>query len=148
MIKKLEKQGYIKEYTMIPDFSKLGYRILALIFVKLKKTLSPEEAEKARQITIESLSKSSFGIVMLERGIGLGYDGVIMAYYPDYASYVKHRNTIKAYPFIELSEADAFLINLNDKVHYRPLTLSHLAKVLLPPAKENKSQRAIAGTAP
>lgn len=72
LIKKLEKEGYIKEYTMIPDFRKLGYELMALIFIKLKNTLSSEEAEKAREITQESLSKSAFGIVMLERGIGLG----------------------------------------------------------------------------
>jgi DNA-binding Lrp family transcriptional regulator len=139
MIRRLEKEGVIKEYTMIPDFSRLGYRILVLIFVKLKKTLSPEETEKARQIIIENLSKSVFGIVMLERGIGLGYDGVIMAYFPDYASYVKYRNIIKAYPFVEVSGIDALLINLNDKLRYRPLTFSYLAKSLLPQIKEKKS---------
>ncbi|HVP41175.1 MAG TPA: winged helix-turn-helix transcriptional regulator [Candidatus Krumholzibacteriaceae bacterium] len=139
MIRRLEKEGVIKEYTMIPDFSRLGYRILALIFAKLKKTLSPEETEKARQIIIENLSKSVFGIVMLERGIGLGYDGVIMAYFPDYASYVKYRNIIKAYPFVEVSGIDALLINLNDKLRYRPLTFSYLAKSLLPQIKEKKS---------
>jgi DNA-binding Lrp family transcriptional regulator len=147
IISKLEKEGVIKEYTMIPDFSKLGYRILALIFVKLKKTLNPEETDKARQIIRENLSRSVFGIVMLERGIGLSYDGVIMAYFPDYASYVKYRNIIKAYPFVELSEIDALLINLNDQLRYRPLTFSYFAKSLLPPAKE-KSRHATEETAP
>jgi len=36
IIKKLEKEGYIEEYTMIPNFHKLGYEILALTFVKLR----------------------------------------------------------------------------------------------------------------
>ncbi len=36
-IKKLEKEGYIREYTMIPDFHKLGYEIAVLTFVRLKK---------------------------------------------------------------------------------------------------------------
>jgi DNA-binding Lrp family transcriptional regulator len=30
IIKKLEKEKIIEEYTMIPNFSKLGYKILAL----------------------------------------------------------------------------------------------------------------------
>jgi DNA-binding Lrp family transcriptional regulator len=32
MIKKLESEGTIKEYTMIPDFHKLGFEILAITF--------------------------------------------------------------------------------------------------------------------
>ena len=138
LINKLEKEGYIKEYTAIPDFCKLGFRILALIFVKLKKTLSPAEADEARRIVSEELGKSGFGIVMLERGIGLGFDGVIMAYYPDYANYVRHRNIIKSYPFVDISKIDALLINLSDRVRYRPLTFSYLASVVLALAKEKE----------
>jgi Lrp/AsnC family transcriptional regulator for asnA, asnC and gidA len=29
---KLEKEGIIKEYTMIPDFKRLGYQIMAVTF--------------------------------------------------------------------------------------------------------------------
>ena len=32
---KLEKEGYKKEYTIIPNFSKIGYNIITLNFVKL-----------------------------------------------------------------------------------------------------------------
>jgi DNA-binding Lrp family transcriptional regulator len=45
---RLEKEGYIKEYTTIPDFGKLGHHLLGLTFVKLKKMLDPVEIEKAR----------------------------------------------------------------------------------------------------
>lgn len=58
--------------------------------------------------------KNTFGVIMLKRGIGLGYDGVIIAFYSKYAFYVEHRNVIKEYPFMELSEADAFLISPNE----------------------------------
>ena len=37
MIKRLEKEGYIKEYTMIPDFHRLGYEIMALTFIQNEK---------------------------------------------------------------------------------------------------------------
>jgi DNA-binding Lrp family transcriptional regulator len=131
MVKKLEQEGYIKEYSMLPDFRKLGFELLALIFVKLRKSVTPEEAAKAREVARKDLAESTFGVVMLERGIGLGYDGVIIAYYKDYSSYVEHKNFIKKYPFVEFSESDAFLINLSDKVRYRPLTFSHLANTLL-----------------
>ena len=36
-IKKLEKEGYIREYTMIPDFSKLGYEIMGITSLRVEE---------------------------------------------------------------------------------------------------------------
>jgi DNA-binding Lrp family transcriptional regulator len=131
MIRKLEKDGIIREYTMIPDFQKLGYELLALTFVRLRSALGPEETEKARNITRQELEKSSFGVIMLERGIGLGYDGVLVGLYEDYAAYTQRRNRLKEYPFLEVADVEGFLISLDDEVRYRPLTMQALAKRLL-----------------
>jgi DNA-binding Lrp family transcriptional regulator len=128
MISRLQKEGVIREYTMIPDFNKLGYKILALTFVKLKKTLSQEELEKVREVTKQKVMKSSCAIVMLGRGLGLGYDGVIMAFYKDYSEHLEHVKALHRYPFSDLYGMESFLISLEDKVHYRPLTLSALAR--------------------
>jgi DNA-binding Lrp family transcriptional regulator len=127
---RLEKEVVIKEYTMIPDFRMIGYHLLGLTFVKLKRTLAPEEVEKARKRTQLALAKSSFGIVLLERGLGLGYDGVIIAYYRDYSDYTNHKKILRQYPFLEISDMEGFLISLDDDVHYRPLTLNSLATLL------------------
>ena len=128
MISRLQKEGVIREYTMIPDFKKLGYKILALTFVKLKKTLSQEELEKVREVTKQKVMESSYAIVMLERGLGLGYDGVIMAFYKDYSEHLEHVKVLHRYPFLDLYGMESFLISLEDKLHYRPLTLSALAR--------------------
>jgi DNA-binding Lrp family transcriptional regulator len=128
MISRLQKEGVIREYTMIPDFNKLGYKILALTFVKLKKTLSQEELEKVREVTKQKVMESSHAIVMLERGLGLGYDGVIMAFYKDYSEHLEHVKVLHRYPFLGLYGMESFLISLEDKLHYRPLTLSALAR--------------------
>jgi len=127
---RLEKEGVIKEYTVIPDFSKLGYEIMALTLVKLHASLKPEEVEKARMIAKESLTKSSFDVVMLERGVGLGYDGVIISYHQNYASYLDFINMLKQFDFLELRKIDSFLVNLNDDIHYRSLTFSCVANCL------------------
>jgi DNA-binding Lrp family transcriptional regulator len=42
----LEKEGVVKEYTMIPDFCKLGFSLILLIMFKFKlRPLSPEGVE-------------------------------------------------------------------------------------------------------
>jgi len=134
---KLEKGGYIKEYTMIPDFEKLGYEILAITFVKLSKNLEPEQIDDARRLAKEDLEKTPFAVVMLERGLGLKYDGVIVAFYEDYVAYSKHMDVLKQYSFLETSEIESFLISLKDTVRYRPLTFKSLAEHLLT-WKQNK----------
>jgi DNA-binding Lrp family transcriptional regulator len=124
LISKLEKEGFIKEYTMIPDFRKLGYELVALTFVRLRN-LTPEELEKARQRTRTDMETAPPEIVWFEKGMGAGSDGVLASFHKDYASYLKLRERMKAYPFIESSES--FLINLKGEIHYRPLTFSTLA---------------------
>ena len=131
MVKRLEAEGYIKEYTMIPDFRKLGYELVALTFLKLKGSLSHEETQKARETVKERIKESKFPIVMLERGMGLGYDGVLVSVYENYASYTEHMNLLRTYPFLELSRLESFMISLNDRVRYRPLTLALLAEHVL-----------------
>jgi DNA-binding Lrp family transcriptional regulator len=131
MVKRLETEGFIKEYTMMPDFRKLGYELIALTFLKLKGSLSHEETQKARETVKERIKESKFPIVMLERGMGLGYDGVLVSVYENYASYTEHMNLLRTYPFLELSHLESFMISLNDRVRYRPLTLALLAEHVL-----------------
>jgi len=52
-LRKLEKEGDTKEYTAIPRFSKLGMHLLGLTFIKLTKTLGPEQIGKVRETTRE-----------------------------------------------------------------------------------------------
>ena len=68
---------------------------------------------------------------MLERGIGLEYDGVNVSLHEDYASYLKLKNWLNQFAFLEMTRFDSFLVNLDDEVRYRPLTFSTLAKHLL-----------------
>jgi DNA-binding Lrp family transcriptional regulator len=138
IIKKLKKEGIVREYTMIPDFIKLGYKIMALTFCSLKE-LNPEEyevviAEINRDLCDEQLQK----IIMFERGLGLESTGVVISLHEDYSSYVEFIDKLKEYHFLETSKLGSFLISLDDKVRYRPLTLSTLANNLLQ-TKEKKN---------
>jgi len=132
---KLEKEGYVKEYTVIPDFRKMGYELLALTFVRLKVTLTPEELEKIRKFTSERLQKTQHDVIMVERGAGLGYDGVIVSLHKNYTSYNEFRYRLRQYPFFEPT-IENFLISLNDKIRHLPLTLKILAKHL--PTRKQK----------
>jgi len=134
---KLEKEGCIREYTMIPDFTKLGYKIMAITFA-LSRALEEEEAQKTQKILADSVKDKQFEFIMLERGDGLGYDGVVISLHENYASYLKVLEWLRQFDFLELKKINSFLINLEDSVRYRPLTFSTLAKLVRSQAERKK----------
>ena len=133
--RKLEKQGYIREYTVIPNFEKLGYELLAVTFVKLKKELTAEQVEKARKFSLEKARESTktgpFEGIMAERGMGLGFNGLFMSFHENYSSYVKFMMWLRTFPFFDASAVESFLIDLKSKIRYKPLTFSNLARHIL-----------------
>jgi DNA-binding Lrp family transcriptional regulator len=129
--RKLEQAGYIKEYTMIPDFSKLGYELMVLTFVIFKREMSVEEMQKLRQAARTRFSELDYhvDIIMFEKGMGLGYTGALISFHENYSSYLEFLNKLRQLGVLE--SAESFLINLSDNVHYRSLTFSTLANHIM-----------------
>ena len=130
--RRLEKEGYLREYTIIPDFNKVGFHLAAFILIRMKTNLTIEQVEKARQISMKDMiEKAPDEIVLFERGMGGGYDGIIVSFHKNYSDYIRIIERIKEYPFVDASATLSFLIDLNEKIHYRYFTFSTLAKYLL-----------------
>ena len=129
MIKRLEAEGVIKEYTMIPDFIELGYKIMAVTFCSLK--VSHEEYKEIIAAEKNLRGELSQKIIMFERGLGLESTGVIVSLHENYSSYVEFIDKLKEHPFLDVSRFRSFLTSLEDKVHIRPLTFSLLANHVL-----------------
>jgi DNA-binding Lrp family transcriptional regulator len=138
-IKRLEKEGYIREYTIIPDFSKLGFQILTLFLTKLKPQRTPDLTEQTRTKARENESKNPSPLVMAASGMGLGSDRVFVVLSEDYSAYSNQMNTIKQYPIVD-TQNNSFLIDLTDETHFMPFTFSHLAKYLEKRQKNQKSK--------
>jgi DNA-binding Lrp family transcriptional regulator len=131
-LERLVKRGMIREYTVIPDFQKLGYQLASITLVKMKSGLSPEDLEHARQISLKNMQeKAPLEIVLFERGMGDGYNGVLVSLHHSYTEYSKLKERMRSYPFLDHGATTSFLIDLNDDVHYRYLTFSTLAKHVL-----------------
>jgi DNA-binding Lrp family transcriptional regulator len=122
---RLEKEGYVKEYTAIPDFKKLGYEILALTFLRLKKRALATDIDRIRKFAFQRLDVTPFDFIMFHRGTGLNSDGVALSLHKNYSAYTKLVNLLKSYEFIE--DVQSYLIDINDKVLYLPLTMRVLA---------------------
>jgi DNA-binding Lrp family transcriptional regulator len=127
---RLQKEGIIKEYTIIPDFRKLGLEIMAVTFVKFDETLIPEIIDKVTKVGLE-LEKSPTPTIMILGGLGLGYDGMFISFHEDYASFLKLLDLTKHLPFLDINRLDSFLVSLPEEYQHRHLTLSNLADYLL-----------------
>jgi DNA-binding Lrp family transcriptional regulator len=134
---RLEKEGIIKEYTVIPDFRKLGFEIMAVTFVKINEPLTPEIIEKVTKTGLELEKKSPTPTIMILGGMGLGYDGVFISFHESYGSFVKLMELTKQLPLLDKTHLHSFLVSLPE-YQYRPLTFSNLANYLLK-AKEEVS---------
>ena len=128
---RLKREGYLREFTTIPDFNKIGYHLFALTFFSWNKDLVPKEMEKARGLALEKSPLVSSNVVLIERGIGLNYDSFMASFHKDYSSYTKLMEEVKTSQYIDMSRLESFIVNLDDKVHYRYLTFATLAKHLL-----------------
>jgi DNA-binding Lrp family transcriptional regulator len=135
LIKKLEKDGIIKEYTMIPDFSKLGYEIMGITSLKVeeKPLVGFKEIRKA---TLEAEESSPHAGLTIVNGIGNNKNRLFIDFYEDYSAYVKVINTLKEFPFISVESIDSFLVSLKDETNLRLLSLSTIAQHL-----ERKTQK-------
>ncbi|MBN1245835.1 Lrp/AsnC family transcriptional regulator [Candidatus Bathyarchaeota archaeon] len=135
---KLEKEGYIKEYTIIPNFSKIGYTIMALNFVKLDPKLTKNGIEGFRNAHPETIGKDPFGVVLIQRGMGLGYDTVIVSFHQDYSSYDNFRNYVKHAMGESITEMNVFLINLDEEKNTLPPTFLFLSREMLKSKSKTK----------
>jgi DNA-binding Lrp family transcriptional regulator len=128
---KLEKEGHIKEYTIIPRFSKIGYHIMAFSFLKVASPVTEETLERFKKILPEKLADNPFGIVLAKSCMGSTYDAVIVSFHPNYAFFDDFRLALKHNVYLNVVDLIVFLVNLDEESMFLPLTFSLLSNELL-----------------
>jgi DNA-binding Lrp family transcriptional regulator len=124
---RLEKEGYIKTYTIVPDFVKLGYEILAFTFVKMKSYPTPEEAQRMTQHGKEWVGKHS-NVIFASDGEGLGGKDVIMMSF--HKNYSRYANFMRSYAMDWghiIAEFESFIVSLGSGFKMKSLDLKYLA---------------------
>ena len=128
---KLEKEGYIKEYTSIPNLSKIGYSILALTFLKIDMKMSQSELAGFKKTQYEAIVKLPNAILLVKSGMGLGYDAVVISLHQTYSSCDQFRNAIRDSMSANVADMNTFLINLEEEKTSLPFTFSLIANQIL-----------------
>jgi DNA-binding Lrp family transcriptional regulator len=127
IMKKLEKEGVVKEYTVIPDFSKLGFSMMSITFARLKEPISEQELKEVRKQVRQTYQTEPIPTILAMSGMGLDADRVIVAFHEDYSAYAEHLKKLKQHPLVRAEDFESFLIDLEYRSQYLPLTFSELA---------------------
>jgi len=107
---RLEKNGTIQDYTIIPDFREMGFELLAITLVKLHpKSLTPENIDRATKYA----AKIPYAILS-SMGEGMGMNGVVISLHKDYTDYHRHLTRMRLDWKGFLEDVQSFLISLGE----------------------------------
>jgi len=128
--KKLEKQGMIKEYTIIPDYSQLGLALMSITFTKMRGALSKEILDDMKKGARNTMSEHPTALILGNIGMGCNADYVAITFHRDYGEYSEFMKLIKEFPSVNIDETKSFIVNILDKNQFQPLSFSQLARYL------------------
>jgi DNA-binding Lrp family transcriptional regulator len=138
LIKKLEKEGIIREYTMIPDFRRLGYEIMGITSLAVQEGLTGERLQEVRKMSTELEKCNPHASLMAVNGMDHGKNRLFISFYEDYSDYLNAMKLTKQIPFTNVDSLESFLVNLEDETSYRLLSMSAIAQHLLTKIREKE----------
>ena len=120
--KQLVTEGTVKEFSVIPDFAKMGYSIMAISCAKVKNIMARDANEKAT-----SWLNKQPNIIFASRAQGLGMNTVAITLHKSYAEYTKFTNKLESEFADRLEHYDTMLIDLTAPI-IKPFSLKYLAQ--------------------
>ena len=123
MRSRLVKEGVIKDFTVIPDFVKMGFEIMAITCVKIKEKTINEMEKKA-----EEYMKTQPNIIFAGGGAqGLGKNGLMISLHDSYSDFSNFlTNHMMDWGDI-VEDYFSILVSLRERI-VKPFSLKYLAK--------------------
>ena len=138
---KLEKQGIIKEYTIIPDYPQLGFTLMSLTFTKMKGPLSKEILDEYAKRARNAINEYPSALILGNTGMGCNADYVTIAFHRDYSEYCEFIRDIRQFPNVNIDQTQSFIIDLSDKNNFQPLSFHYLAGYLAKAERSSHTER-------
>ena len=112
MKKDLLEQGVIQGFTMIPKFSKIGYTLLAITFVKVKNILSPAEGFIESTETAKEWLNQQSNVIFADFCRGMDVDALMISLhhtYQDFDEFINNHNQKLGH---QVTDVKSILVNL------------------------------------
>jgi DNA-binding Lrp family transcriptional regulator len=117
--KSLEKEA-IRQYTVIPDLSYLGFDIVAFTFARSKELVQPLWEKGKKWATQQP------NIVFLTTGQGMGEDALMVSVHKSYASFVKFYQAFRRDWTPVLQDFNTFLVSIRGSFLMKPFSFNYL----------------------
>lgn len=120
MRQRLEKTAIV-DYTVIPDWTELGFEIMAFTFVKAKG--SPEVSAKAKNWAIKTPN-----VVFAAAGEGLGMDYAILSFHKNFSGFSNFIDNLRTEWAENLQNLQSYLMTTSEERTVKPFSLKYLEK--------------------
>ena len=120
MRERLTDEGIIQEFTVIPDFVKIGFQIMAISSFKLKIAKDIEGLKK--------LMMAKPNVIFSSIAEGMGKNGVIISFHKSYSDFSNFISNLRAEGKDMIDDLDSMLVSLENQI-VKPLSLKYLAEL-------------------
>ncbi|UCC33901.1 MAG: Lrp/AsnC family transcriptional regulator [Candidatus Bathyarchaeota archaeon] len=119
---KLVNEGLIREFTVIPNFKKMGYELMAITFGKYRAKFmrTPELLEKVGKWLNEHPN-----IIFASKSEGMGKDALIITLHRNYTEYAQFLQEIRVKYGAFTQDHESIIITM-DEPTAKPLSLKGL----------------------
>ena len=122
MRQRLVKEGAIQEFTVIPDFVKMGYEIMAITLTKSKMNLDPQEIGKATKVVLANPN-----IIFVAQAEGMGKNGVMISIHKSFSDFHNFLKDLISETKGYIENHETMLIPLKGNI-VKPLSLTYLGE--------------------
>ena len=119
---RLVMEGMVKEFTIIPDFVKLGYELMAITAGRFKIPSSPRRIERGRKWSAQFPN-----VIFVSRTQGMGKNAMLISLHEDYTDYNEFFQNMVSEWADGMEDFESMLISLRGVI-VKPLSFSYLAE--------------------
>lgn len=119
---RLVREGMVKEFTIIPDFVKLGYELMAITAGRFKIPSSPERIERGRKWSAQFPN-----VIFVSRTQGMGKNAMLISLHRDYTDYNEFFQNMVSEWADAMEDFESMLVSLRGVI-VKPLSFSYLAE--------------------
>ena len=121
---KLEQDGAIQDYTIVPNFKKMGFELMTIGLVKVRPdAIAPESIAKAKEYA-QKIPQAIFSAI----GEGMGMNGIVITFHKSYTEFQHQMNEFKAAWKDFLDSIEFFVIALGEG-EYKRFSLTYLKDI-------------------
>lgn len=128
MKKKITEENMVLGYSAIPDFYKMGYKLMVLTLVNTKHNFASEKTRIEGFNAVQKWMMSKPNVVFCDFCRGMGMNGIMLSFHKSYEDFDKfmfdHNRTLGAI----MNDVQNVIINLGKHNRVKPFHFSYLAE--------------------